>query len=175
MNKYKDGIEVQPMSRQAIRDFTKTLRSYMGVSDNQKFPVMKFLEFVTPKIYEDFNYEILSKEEMKNKHGETYPNKRIIHLRQDVYEGACNGNGRDLYTVAHEIGHFFMHAGDYSFARRAHEEFPVYENSEWQADVFAAELLMPYTEIKNMRPADVSRIYGVSPTAAQVQCRIVNK
>ena len=110
MNKYKDGIEVQPMSRQAIRDLTKTLRSYMGVSDNQKFPIMKFLEFVTPKIYEDFNYKILSKEEMKNKHGETYPNKRIIHLRQDVYEGACNGNGRDLYTVAHEIGHFFMHA-----------------------------------------------------------------
>lgn len=61
MNKYKDGIEVQPMSRQAIRDLTKTLRSYMGVSDNQKFPVMKFLEFVTPKIYEDFNYKMGSR------------------------------------------------------------------------------------------------------------------
>jgi Zn-dependent peptidase ImmA (M78 family) len=44
------------------------------------------------------------------------PQDSLIILREDVYEGAHAGNGRDRMTVAHEIGHLLMHK-NIAFAR----------------------------------------------------------
>ena len=34
-----------------------------------------------------------------------------IVVRESVYLGAANRNGRDRMTMAHELGHLVMHAG----------------------------------------------------------------
>ena len=39
-------------------------------------------------IIPDFQLEIVPQNEMGNKHGETFPNKNIIRIREDVYERA---------------------------------------------------------------------------------------
>ena len=46
---------------------------------------------------------------MGDKHGETFPDEHIIRIREDVYLGAVNGCGRDGMTIAHEVGHLFLH------------------------------------------------------------------
>lgn len=175
MSKYTEGIEVNPRSRADLRRFAKIVRSLTGVPETEKFPILEFLEMVLPKIFDDFVLEIVPKNEMGNKHGETRPKRHLIRLREDVYDGACAGNGRDLYTVAHEIGHLFLHTGDYSFARREGQSIPLYKNSEWQADAFAGELLMPCVAIKGMSPEEIELRYGVSMTAARVQWGIAHR
>ena len=46
---------------------------------------MKMLEHVLPALYQDFEYEICSKDQLGIDHGMTYPDKHRILLREDVY------------------------------------------------------------------------------------------
>lgn len=55
---------------------------------------------------------------MGAKHGETIPSENRIRIREDVYERACNGYGRDRLTMAHELGHLLLHRDDYFGERR---------------------------------------------------------
>ena len=99
-------------SRKDIQRFVRSLKKKVGLENELYFPVIEFLENVLPMLVPGFNYEIVSEEEMGNKHGETYPSKNLIRIREDVYIRAANGEGRDRLTIAHEIGHLFMHEDD---------------------------------------------------------------
>ncbi|MBQ9006577.1 MAG: ImmA/IrrE family metallo-endopeptidase [Atopobiaceae bacterium] len=132
---------------------------------------MKFLEFALPMLFPDFELEILTMEEMGEKHGETLPDKHIIRIREDIYDRACAGKGRDRFTVCHEMGHLFMHAHlDVSMAR-TRGSYPAYESSEWQANAFAGELLMPHDAIVGMDIREVADRFMVSESAAEKQLR----
>ena len=79
---------------------------------------------------------------MGDDHGQTFPEKLLIKLREDVYVGMCKGVGRDRFTGAHELGHLFLHKSA-GFARRSLEPgAPLYVNSEWQADTFSSAFLI---------------------------------
>ena len=75
------------------------------------FPIVQFLENIFLVLISDFQLEIVPEREMGNKHGETYPSRNLIRIREDVYLGAVDGCGRDRLTIAHEIGHLFMREG----------------------------------------------------------------
>lgn len=65
--------------------------------------------------------------------------KRIIAINKKDY------NTRQLFTVAHELGHFILHCNDNSnfYERYLGEDSVQNENIEKQANFFAASLLMP--------------------------------
>lgn len=86
---------------------------------------------------------------------------------------------RDRFTVAHELGHYFLHylqpqlSGPQSFGRGSRNP------AETQANVFAASLLMP-TEHFRSAFADlgsdwwaVANRFGVSPAAAKVRAQVL--
>lgn len=159
-----------PLSRRDIRQFAYSIRSSMQLADEPYFPIVQFLEFVLPKIYPGFSYEIASKEEMGNLHGLTRPKENLILIREDVYEGACMGNGRDRFTLAHELAHFLIHTPDnVSFARSSGEKIPAYRDPEWQANTFAAELLIPAHLMRDRSIEQIASECGVSISAARVQ------
>lgn len=82
---------------------------------------------------------------------------------------------RDNFTIAHELGHYFVHLvnkndGDsVSFARRGSNR------KEWEANWFAAELLMPAGEFLAAAKAcsndveELASLFGVSGAAAKVR------
>lgn len=168
-------IKANPTSRVQIQLYADHIRKCIGYKNQLYFPVLKFLEIVLPTLIPNFNYEILSKEEMGNKHRETRPDLDLIQIREDVYSGACIGNGRDRMTIAHEIGHLLMHSKlNISLCRVENgiEEKPkIYEDPEWQADVFAGELLAPSYLIRDMSPEEVSKGANISLAAARTQLR----
>ena len=114
---------------------------------------------------------------MGHRHGLTYPNKHRILLREDVYDGACMGRGRDRFTVAHEIAHLLMHEGvDPQYARKESGiAVPRYLDPEWQSDAFAGYFLMAPTAIHGMDAHEIAEHCGVSYEAARVQLRILKK
>lgn len=64
-----------------------------------------------PKVYEYLSHVwggwqpiVLEKEEMGDRLGFTDPVRKIIALREDVYDGMCSGEKEHLYTAAHELG-----------------------------------------------------------------------
>ena len=78
-------------------------------------------------------------------------------------------------TVAHEIGHLFLHENDsVALCRLAPtDKLRAFEDPEWQADAFGGELLASSYLIKGMNELEVQISCGVSAAAARIQLRSV--
>ncbi|MDR7870294.1 MAG: ImmA/IrrE family metallo-endopeptidase [Tissierellaceae bacterium] len=159
----------KPRSRKNIRTITKMIRELCGLKDNLEFPILYFLEHILPKIFEDFVFCVVEDDELDCE-AIAYPNSNEIIIRKSVYDGAFEGVYRDLFTIAHEIGHLFLHQEtSISFARGRDIEIKTYENPEWQANTFAGELLAPPDLIQNMSIDEISKKCKVSRKTAEIQ------
>jgi len=83
--------------------------------------------------------------------GMCFVNKGVVTIALDneTYEGCCDDNPRDRFTVSHEICHALYH-GQYLFEECSFSsalfrcgEVKPYEDPEWQANRYASALLMP--------------------------------
>jgi len=160
-----------PLSRKSIEKIATNIRILLGLSPSDPFNAEYFLELVLPRLDDKFHLVVLSKEEMLTREGLAKPEQHVIELREDVYEGAIAGNPRDRFTVAHELGHYFMHNSQtVALARGGNgKKIPVYQNPEWQANAFAADILMPPDGIRGMCVEEVMEHFGVSRSAAKIQ------
>ncbi len=172
----KPGYRVPPLSKLHIRNFATSLRHHLGLDRRSDFPIIDVLEFVLPQLMDGFILQVCSREEMGANHGLTYPNKATIKLREDVYEGAVEGSGRDRFTASHEFGHMLLHT-NVSMARSVGlSGHRIFEDSEWQADRFAAELLMPAAVVQTCRNIyEVTEACRVSSQAAEVRWNEIKK
>lgn len=168
-------VEVPPLSRQAIRDYTNRLRNHLNWK-KPYFPIVEVLELALYKLEDDYEFLVEDVDEMGTDHGRTYPDQKVITVRLDVYEGACAGKGRDRMTLAHELGHFLMHRQLPLTRRVERETIPSYKSSEWQANCFGGELLMSANHVHNCEDSyDASELFGVSIEAANYQWGIFVK
>ncbi|GHU74107.1 hypothetical protein FACS1894188_01370 [Clostridia bacterium] len=159
----------QSLSRKQLRSTALYIRKCVGLENELYFPIVAFLELVMPKIYDKFYYEIVPVEEMPaNKHAETDVVNHCIRIREDVYNGAVNGNGRDRMTIAHEIAHYILIVVcGVKFARIFGDSPITYQDPEWQAKALAGEILCPAHLIKDMDIYDVASGCEVSFQAAE--------
>lgn len=108
-----------------------------------------------------------------------------MYIREDVYENANNGQGRDRFTIAHELGHLILQHNHILARTSSLMTHKPYEDSEWQADNFAAEFLMPYGFVKNchnfvktddalMEISYIAETCKVSFDAASIRYQIVH-
>lgn len=167
---------VKPMSRKDIRKKAEFVRKLQNAESTLYFDIMGFLEHTLPILFPGFTLSIGTVAEMGENHGLTFPDKNEIKLREDVYEGALNGNGRDRLTASHELFHFLVHSKkSIAFARTGSGEKPRYTDPEWQADAFGGELLIPHMLAKNLTIDEIVENCGVSSKAARCQYKIMHK
>jgi uncharacterized protein DUF955 len=168
-----DSFVVLPLSRRAIRDYTDSIRRQLEI-DEPFFPIVEVVELVIPRIISGFFLDVCDEGEMTKRfgtgcHGMTFPDEKVMHIREDIYQRARRGEGRDRLTLAHELAHLLLHAGQ-RFARRASRGVKPYVQSEWQANCFAGELLVSYRHIQKCKtPYDAAELFGVSLQAAETQ------
>lgn len=113
----------------------------------------------------------------------------LVALTEATYEDLRAGNGRALFTLGHEIGHAVLHPEELVDRRLAavdsralhrgrlggHQAFM---DTEWQANVFAAAMLMPATGLLQLEQAgrlerrSVSSIYLASLQAADLRLKL---
>lgn len=92
---------------------------------------------------------------------------------QEIYVAKDESPNRMAFTVAHELGHFFLHTDKQTDVFLREQIINITEENrenEKEANWFAAILLMPKTLIKKYysitEDVDVlSTLFGVSPTA----------
>lgn len=104
----------------------------------------------------------------------------IVRARNDftivlpVETGEC----RDRFTIAHELGHYFLHSNQGArpgIARRRAES----ERLEWEANWFAGALLMPAQKFRlshKKHGGELRRVavdFGVSQAACQVRAKVL--
>ncbi len=168
---YEDGIRVKAQSRADIAFKALSTRRAFGHDDYALyFPLMEFFEHGLQELDPQFYYDIREDGSLEGgARALTYPDKHLILVEASVYDGACKGIGKDRMTIAHEVGHMVLHPG-VPLARNYNIcDLKLFENSEWQADVFAGELLAPIRLIGNMTAIQIIDECKVSRKAAEVQ------
>ena len=164
-----ETYKAKGLSRFEIRAVAAEVRKLLSISDSSEIPILRTLEYIVTVL--DYELDIVNDSQLPNKYAETYPSEKLIVIRQSVYEGAFLGDKHSRFTIAHEIGHLFLHENNrISFARNSDiENLKPYESPEWQANVFAAEFLVPFSEIQTLTQDEIAKKYNVSKKVAYIQ------
>jgi predicted transcriptional regulator len=120
--------------------------------------------------------------------GEQPPESIVVESMRafTIYISSTTSPQRDRFTIAHELGHLFLH---YQMVQKTHPgAFMVatrwvdpddadQQRAEWEANWFAAAFLMPLNAFRcawTAHPGDVSsvaRTFGVSDQAAAIRAK----
>jgi Zn-dependent peptidase ImmA (M78 family) len=166
------SIQAPALSKAQIEDIAWRIRLAVGLDNRKDFPVVRFMELILPQVqgFEEFEYEIVDSHEMAGTEGFTHINEKKIVLPREVYDGACNNDGRSRFTIAHELCHLFLHPKDRLSLNRSTANVPAYKDVEWQANTFAGCILMPKTMILACSSLDeIVKEFVVSQEAAEVR------
>ena len=166
----------QPLSRNQLRSYARQIRKFLGIEDDLYFPVMEVLE-ILPEIFPKLTWEVVSDDELPyHIHAETDIITHHIRIKESVYDGACNGKGRDRMTIVHEIAHYFILCVSGIRLQRnfSPNKVVTYCDPEWQAKCLAGELMIPAYLVKDLNVFEVEEKCGVSFEAACYQLRRIS-
>ena len=178
MYKRKLGHKVTPLKTRDIHAKAHKVRQALMVLieglelKNQKLPIIEVYDHLMENGL--MTYEVVEDDVLGERLAETFPDKEYIRIQQTVFDGACDGIPFHRFTLAHELGHLFLHKNQApkSYARGEVKDHKVYEDSEWQADEFASELLIDSRDLTgNETAVDLTAKYGISLPAAETKLR----
>ncbi len=170
------SVIAKPLSRRAVRQIALELREIFDYTNTPYFPIVRFVELILPSIIPEFTFIVEPIETMGDCLGLTFPEENCMKIREDVYINAINGNGRDRFTIAHELGHYILHKSqNVSLARTVNKKIEPFRDPEWQANTFAAEFLIPQNLIaESDNVFDISKTFGVSHQAAEIRLKNIS-
>lgn len=161
------GYRVDARLRPQLRSAAEAARSALGCTSGPP-DLIRILEHRLPELGVTYHYA--ERLDMGDAEGLTFPDQHALWIREDVYLALYRGEGHARFTVAHEIGHLWLHPMPVvALARRPQPlSHSLHEDTEWQADTFAAEFLMPAAEVRVScaTAREISVKYNVSPQAA---------
>lgn len=145
--------------------------------ENYFVDIVGFLESIF--MFDDtFYFEVVSSDQLpRNTYARYLPLDNKMEILESVYNEALNGDGRARFTIAHEIGHYFLHKDTSSFSRRlSKKDIKAYEDPEWQANTFASFFLISQNAISNLKsPEAIAENCGTSYSAAEIAIRKAKK
>lgn len=161
------GYKVAPMSYVKLEDVAERLRPLLPMvagSGGNRIDAWRTLEITLRKAgYEYRSEEIASLDDCA---AFTIPERRLIVLREDVYDGVTEENVFSRSTVIHELSHIVLeHA--VTLQRGPIGQHRFFEDSEWQAKALTAAIMMPLSVCRSVTSAfDLAQICGTSVQAA---------
>lgn len=181
MTEYKlQGYLVNPLGIDKIRKVAMYAAQILQLPET---PVdMGF--FLESLVKFDITYDVIDSSEMPGllSHSEAccIPEMRTIYLTTETYSRACVNDPRARFTIFHELGHFFLvHNRKFHRDHNVREIEPKrYLDSEWQANQFAAEILMPLNIIQREKlksSLEIESRFCVSMAAAQTRYNQLKK
>lgn len=178
------GFRVSPTSRIKIRESTQmvadVVRRHLNKGEHH-FPIVECIEMLSA--CEELWMEIVEDWQLGDVAALVKPGTPpLLQVSESVYDGACRGGKYERFTLAHELGHYFLHSRqrialtrDTGSGPRKHKAF---EDSEWQANTFAGELLIDCRIVVAEQLTDPTAwpdIFQVSSEAADIQWREFRK
>jgi hypothetical protein len=160
------GYRVSPRNIFSIREHALLVRKALVKKDSPFFCMAPFIE----QLHEyGIIYDVVDADDLpQGIEACCMPEFRLITFAEETYSKACEDDPRARFTVMHELGHILL-AHTRMFHRDNGKKIEAYEDSEWQANQFAAEFLMPLDHItqKGLTTAnEIMLTYQVSAPAA---------
>ena len=163
-------ITAPPLSWASIESKAWSIRETFGLHEKLFFPVMAFLESVLSDKLEFVSLDVWPDAKCEGAEGYTCQKGEYIILPESVYRQAWDNMPRARFTVAHELGHLFLHAGRPLPRIQTTQRVAPFRDPEKQADRFAASLLMPWPHFRGIESRhEVVDLFGVSNQAAEIR------
>ena len=162
-------VEPSPLSNKAISEYaTRVAETYRIFENAQKADLRKLVNSLGGRISQ--SREVFAREALT-----VYAPGQF-----DIHVPPITSDRRDRFTIAHELGHYFLH-----YVHPGKTEAMVFgrgqsNRAETQANYFAASLLMPEERFREARRRhgddwwSLSEVFGVSPSAAEVRAQVVS-
>lgn len=171
-----NGFRVRPTSIHSIRHCAEATRCLFELTE----PAID-VEALLEKLADwGLSYEVVDDDYLPRGVEACYvPEELTIYLTETTYQAARRGEPRARFTVVHELGHAILgHRRTMNRESGAAGRLKEYEDSEWQANQFAAETLMPLGTILSRRLTNtwqLQQAFGVSHQAAEKRLRQLRK
>jgi hypothetical protein len=165
---------VRRRSVDEIERLAKMVRQELGVGPGDRLAMQPVLEFMLDDMVPDAYLAVENDQTMGGAEGRTDWHQPVITLSAGTYVALTKSDPRARMTAAHELGHLLMHTQQpvYYYRSKARDQRV---DPEWQANVFAAALLMPRSALRKMSTvSQVKRTFGVSRGAALRWARELN-
>jgi hypothetical protein len=167
------GSVTRRTERQIDR-FANDLRQNFGVGPGDRLAMQPILEFALDDMVDGAYFRVVNDGELGGAEGRTDWHQPVITLAASTYAALKLGNPRARMTVAHELGHLLLHTRQPVYHYRSKSK-DCHVDPEWQADYFAATLLMPANAFRKMRTVkQAMKTFGVSRGAALRRGRTLN-
>lgn len=114
----------------------------------------------------DYQLHIVDERELTETAAFTIPEKGLLVIRSDVYDGLSEDDAFARYTVVHEFSHIVLNHAITLHRGEILGNHEWWEDSEWQANNLAAEILMPVEVIKEL---------GAKPILIQAECGVSSR
>jgi Zn-dependent peptidase ImmA (M78 family) len=176
MNKRTDGQFVRELSREQIRakvqlHMDEISKKYRDVRDGIFVDLVKMYECMAN---DDIKFDFCVLEDDTNEISKNIcaladPDEGVVYLKSSVYIGAVNGMTEHRHTLAHELGHLILHGNlpKNGFAKSNNRSHHYTQDSEWQADMAALEILTDHRFLRVPVTANVlSSKAGISLLSA---------
>lgn len=170
---YKKPIPTRA-SKVSVSEFAERINSHLS------FEAGDPLESVVSQLGGSISYRSISGEDIPDSI-RVEPNRRF-----EIYLSSLTSASRDRFTIAHELGHFFLHFPLVEQAHPGHgmkatrwvdEEDADLQRCEWEANWFAASFLMPTEQyLSAYRDGGIPMVssrFGVSEKAAMVRAKSI--
>lgn len=163
------GYKVAPCNRKQLRtvasDCVELLKKEGCFKEGRAFLDTSFL-LENLLFRANYQLHIVDESELTETAAFTIPEKGLLILRSDVYDGLIENDAFARYTVVHEFSHIVL---DHAITLHRGEQLgnhEWWEDSEWQANNLAAEILMPVEVIKEL---------GAKPILIQAECGVSSR
>lgn len=158
-----------PYSRKTIENFALFVRRELGMGNDLYVPIVYIAENIIPQMDSSYIFDTPYEEEMPDEYANYCPQTNTLSVRQDVYLAACDDDPRHRFTIAHELGHYFLHDESTKFSRcPRNATIPSYRDPEWQANVFASAFLMSREVIKGLSVSEIAASCKTSLQSAEI-------
>lgn len=163
------GMKVAPTSYKKLEALADALRPILPVVCNKTAPykldARRLLEETLPRA--GFQYVISHVSALDECAGFTIPERNIVVIREDIYDGLFTDQPFSRSTVVHEFAHIALNHAATLHRGVVHGEHKFFEDSEWQAKALTAALMMPVNAVAQAGSAnDLSTLCGTSNEAA---------
>ena len=159
------GSRVRRLTKEQIRRKALDLRRLYNIADGY-VDVTDLIELCMSQ--SRFRFHIVNDEELPGIAAFSSPQDHYMEIAESIYNKAYNNDPKARFIIAHEIGHIHIgHSTPLQWATTENICRHPLDDSEYQADIYAVELLLPITGvIKCKNPRHVSEKYVVEQTVA---------
>lgn len=177
-----DSFVSEGLNQKEMAEFTIELRQKLGVGRGDPVDIVDILEFELSKFYPGYLLRIWEDEKVDFR-AQARPLENTIIVSESTYNAACEGDVDARFVLAHELGHFLLHA-DRAAKMNTNRAGTEYEkqfkdlngltSTESQADIFARHFLAPcYLAYEHRKdPISLSCLTGIPLREAKAACTI---